>query len=285
MRKNEMNTRKGILLLALLMVISALLLWLVIRESPFSLATFVSGEADIPPEPSLILQINGVSDAYPATEKGDSVLIYTGFHLLYNEEYEQAAWVAYILTDEQVLSGTESRTENFRADTAIVTGSATPRDYLRSGYDRGHLAPAADMKWSPVAMSESFLMSNMSPQAPGFNRGVWSRLESKVRDWAIENDSILVITGPVFYGIDEYIGENLVGVPKYYFKVIADISPPDYKVISFLLWNTGSSEDLFSFAVSIDSLELITGYDFFATHPDQEIIERMETSVNSYGWF
>jgi endonuclease G, mitochondrial len=285
MQNNEMNSRKGILLLVLLMLISALLLWLVIREKPFSLATFVSGEAAIPPEPPLVLEITGVSDAYPALAEGDSVLIYTGFHLLYNEEYEQAAWVAYILTGEQVLSGTENRTENFRADTAIATGSATPRDYLRSGYDRGHLAPAADMKWSSAAMSESFLMSNMSPQAPGFNRGVWSRLESKVRDWAVENDSILVITGPVFYGIDVYIGENLVGVPEYYFKVVADISPPDYKVISFLLENTSSSADLFSFAVSIDSLEVITGYDFFAAHPDQEMIEKMEAGVNTAGWF
>jgi endonuclease G len=134
-------------------------------------------------------------------------------------------------------------------------------------------------------MSESFLMSNMSPQTPGFNRGVWSRLENKVRDWALENDSILVITGPVFYGIEEYIGENLVGVPKYYFKVIADISPPDFKVISFLLENSSSREDLISFSVSIDSLETITGYDFFAAHPDQDMIDKMEARINTSGWF
>lgn len=282
--QNRIKFKPVIFLLLLLLLIAASLLWLVIRENPLSVATFISEEVATPPEPPLILEINSVSDAYPALDEGDSVLVYTGFHLLYNEDYEQASWVAYILTREQVLSGTESRTENFRADTAIVTGSATPRDYLRSGYDRGHLAPAADMKWSPAAMSESFLMSNMSPQTPGFNRGVWSRLEAKVRGWAVDNDSILVITGPVFYEIEEYIGENRVGVPKYYFKVIADISPPDYKVISFLLENTSSTADLFSFAVSIDSIEVITGYDFFATHPDQDMIERMESRVNTTGW-
>lgn len=273
------------LILILLLLIATIIIWLLVRENPQTVSTFIASKSTDTPEPPLLLQIESVSDAYPAIQQGDTIYTHTGFHLLYNEQYEQASWVAYILTREKVLAGTESRTENFRADTAIVTGSATPGDYLRSGYDRGHLAPAADMKWSSAAMSESFLMSNMSPQTPGFNRGVWSRLENKVRDWALENDSILVITGPVFYGIEEYIGENLVGVPKYYFKVIADISPPDFKVISFLLENSSSREDLISFSVSIDSLETITGYDFFAAHPDQDMIDKMEARINTSGWF
>jgi endonuclease G len=250
------------------------------------MATFIAAPAGTESSefPPLILEINNLSDGYPATSDTTPVLTYTGFHLQYNEEFEQAAWVAYILTKEMVLSGTEARSENFRADTMIITGSATPRDYLRSGYDRGHLAPAGDMKWSEEAMSQSFLMSNMSPQLPGFNRGIWNRLEAKVRDWAVGNDSILVITGPVFYDVTEFIGENRVGIPQYYFKVIADISAPTYKAAAFIIENQSSTASLSAFVVTIDSLEKLTGYDFFSTHSDRDMIERMESIVDIRGW-
>jgi endonuclease G len=89
------------------------------------------------------------------------------------------------------------RKDNFRSDPKVKTGSAALSDYKGSGYDRGHLAPAADFKWSATAMSESFYMSNMSPQVPGFNRGIWKNIESTVRNWAVENDEIYIVTGPV----------------------------------------------------------------------------------------
>lgn len=236
------------------------------------------------PVPPLIIEYNNISELFPLLPDSTPLIAYTGFTLSYNEEFEQAAWVAYILTRDEVLGGTETRSENFRADTLIETGSASLSDYAGSGYDRGHLAPAADMKWSPSAMSESFLMSNMSPQLPGFNRGVWSRLETKVRDWAVENDSILVITGPVLGGISDFIGSNMVGVPKAYFKVVADISPPNYKVIAFVLRNQSSLADLYTFTVPVDSVEKITGYDFFSTLSDQVMIGRMEVKNDLSGW-
>jgi endonuclease G len=124
----------------------------------------------------------------------------------------------------------------------------------------------------------------MSPQVPGFNRGVWSRLETKVRQWAVENDSLLVITGPVLGNIDTFIGDNRVGVPKYYFKVLADISSPTYKAIAFLIENKSSSADLFSFAVPVDSVEKVTGFDFFSRLPNQEMIEWMESRLVLSGW-
>lgn len=269
-----------------IIIISAILTWLLVRENREQMATFLSSPTgtDLPEFPPLLLEFNSLADGYPATMDSIPVLSYAGFHLQYNEEFEQAAWVAYILTKEMVLAGTEARSENFRADTMIATGSATPRDYLRSGYDRGHLAPAGDMKWSKEAMSQSFLMSNMSPQVPGFNRGVWNRLEAKVRDWAVGNDSILVITGPVFYGVTEFIGENRVGIPQYYFKVIADISAPTYKTIAFLIENKSSTANLSSFAITIDSLENLTGYDFFSTQPDRDMIDRIESIIDIWGW-
>ena len=135
-----------------------------------------------------------------------------------------------------------------------------------------------------MAMSESFLMSNMSPQAPSFNRGVWRKLETQVRDWAVQKDSIYVITGPVLNPIDTLIGKNEVGVPKYYFKVLVDLSPPDHSFIAFLLPNSGSSMDLDHFAISVDSLELVTGYDFFASAPDLEVIEWLEGKLDLDSW-
>jgi len=277
-----MSRRKSLIIVFVITVVFTLILWLIIKDNSPYLTTYTAGvsEAYTP----IVIDIKNVGEGYPELTETDTVLQYTGFHLLYNEEYEQAAWVIYILTADQVQWGTESRTENFRADTNVITGSATPGDYLRSGFDRGHLAPAADMKWSAAAMSESFLMSNMSPQVPGFNRGVWSRLETRVRDWAVANDSILVITGPVLTDITEFLGENRVGVPQKYYKIIVDISPTEYKAIAFLLENAGSTADLFSFAVTIDSLEQVTGYDFFGYVPDKEMVELMEGRLLIEEW-
>ena len=113
--------------------------------------------------------------ANPKPIIGEQIVNHLGYSLSYNEKNEQASWVAYELTADQV-RGTVKRKDSFRSDPLIKTGSASLSDYKGSGYDRGHLAPAADMKWSTTAMSESFFMSNMSPQLPGFNRGIWKKL-------------------------------------------------------------------------------------------------------------
>src|SRR5690606_14328696 len=119
------------------------------------------------------------------------------------------------LTRDKTTSVTK-RTDNFRPDPKIASGTATNADYLRSGYDRGHLAPAADMGWSIASMSESFYFSNMSPQMPGFNRGIWSQLEKLMRTWAIEYGNIFLATGPVFSDSLPFIGANKVSIPDYY---------------------------------------------------------------------
>lgn len=240
-------------------------------------------EPDSPPA-SISLRWNDLSTGYPRANTGDTILLYSGFHLAYNEEFEQAAWVAYVLTREEIESGTVERTDDFREDTSISTGSATLADYRGSGFDRGHLAPAGDMKWDQLAMSQSFLMSNMSPQQPAFNRGIWRKLETAVRNWAIQKDSIYVLTGPLFSADDSLIGASGVGVPEYYFKVLVDLSPPDHDMIAFLLPNKGSSEELMHFALTVDSLEELSSYDFFANAPDQEIIEWLEGRIEPDNW-
>ena len=248
----------------------------------FILRKYISNVNVKPPD--LVLKISDVSQGYPHDNLNDTLLKYTGFTISYNEDNEEPAWVAYILTRAEVQGGNQVRSENFRPDKNVSTGSATLKDYSGSGYDRGHMAPAADMKWSKEAMSESFLMSNMTPQDQGFNRGIWGRLEAKVRDWAVSNDSLLVISGPVLRGIKKHIGTDKVGVPEYFFKVIADISAPTYKVIAFVLKNKSATGEIYNYAVTIDSVERITGFDFFPNMKDKAMRDQMERSLNISIW-
>ncbi len=230
------------------------------------------------------LVLDKIEQGYPKTAQGSEELeTYSGFHLSYNEEHEQANWVAYILTKEMVKNDKAERNDNFRPDENIQTGSATLADYRGSGYDRGHLAPAADMHWSEESMDESFLMSNMSPQNQEFNRGIWKTLEDKVRDFAVENERIYVVTGPVLKDITYKIGKNNVSVPKYYYKVILDISQPSFKGIAFLMKNEESTKSLASFAMSIDELEKFTGFNFFQSVTDSAI-EKIEADFNINAW-
>jgi endonuclease G len=213
----------------------------------------------------------------PRIKAKDYIINHTGFSLSYNETHEQANWVAYELTKEETVKR-YSRTDKFIEDPKVKTGTANAKDYASSGYDRGHLAPAADMVWSAEAMKESFYYSNMSPQTPGFNRGIWKKLEELVRNWAVENEAIYIVTGPVLSNVLPSIGVNKVSVPQYYYKVILDYKAPEIKGIGFILENKSSTKPLQSYAVSIDSVEKFTGIDFFFSLPDEQEKE-IEKSV------
>ena len=221
----------------------------------------------------------------PAPIDGEQIIKHTGYTLSYNEDHEQANWVAYELTKAEVL-GSGTREDSFKADPAVATGSATLNDYKGSGSDRGHMAPAADFKWSGEAMSDTFFLSNMSPQAPAFNRGIWADLEAAVRTMAYDNDEIYVVTGPVLTdGPYETIGKNKVSVPKRYYKVVLDYKDPDIKAIGFVLPNEGSTEPLASFAMSVRDVEEITGINFFPRLPDdQEDLIETEYDVSKWSF-
>jgi len=220
----------------------------------------------------------------PATGSTDLIIVHTGFSLVYNETHEQASWVAYELTKDETTKKFE-RTDKFIPDPKVSTETANNADYAGAGYDRGHLAPAADMGWSKTTVAESFYYSNMSPQEPGFNRGIWKKTEELVRDWAVENNSLYVVTGPVLANGLKFIGKNEVSVPKYYYKVILDYSQPSVKGIGFIMPNTDSKESPGSFAVSIDSIEQFTGIDFFPLLPDdQENLIEKTLCIDCWTW-
>ena len=220
----------------------------------------------------------------PKTNSKDKIITHTGYSFLYNETHEQANWVAYDLSKEETNKLFE-RTNKFISDPKVKTGTASDKDYEGSGYDRGHLAPASDMGWSSTTMAESFYYSNMSPQTPSFNRGIWKKLEELVRTWAIENNTVYVVTGPVLTNRLQTIGPNKVSIPNYYYKVVLDYSDPNIKGIGFILPNISSKEQLQYYAVSIDSVEKMTGIDFFPLLKDdqEELIEKT-LCIKCWSW-
>ncbi len=220
----------------------------------------------------------------PKTNSKEEIITHAGYSLLYNETHEQSNWIAYELTKEET-NKFFKRTNKFIADPKVKTGTASNKDYEGSGYDRGHLAPASDMGWSSIAMAESFYYSNMSPQTPSFNRGIWKNLEGLVRTWAVENNNIYIATGPVLTNGLETIGANKVSVPKYYYKVILDYSEPSIKGIGFILPNIESKESLQYYAVPIDSVEKLTGIDFFPLLQDeQEDLIEKTLCIKCWSW-
>ena len=191
--------------------------------------------------------------------------------------------MVYRLTKQQALTKATRRGNDFKEDPEIPTGSATLADYRRSGFDRGHLCPAADMAYSMRTMGDSFYMSNMSPQRPKFNRGVWKDLEAQVRSFAITEGDVYIVTGPILPKTKTVtIGSNKVTVPTHYYKVVYDRTPPE-KMIGFILPNDGSDRPLQDFAVTVDAVEEATGLNFFSTVP-QPKQEQLESTITVEDW-
>jgi endonuclease G, mitochondrial len=221
---------------------------------------------------------------YP-TSTTKKIIAHKYYVLSYSVKDKQAEWVAYMMTRQHVLDGKIERTNNFRPDPLIKKhkASAQLEDYKGSGHDRGHIAPAGDMKFDSIAMSESFFLSNMSPQLPDFNRGIWQRVEQQVRNWAQEYDSLYIATAGTLKYSQGTIGKSKVTVPKYFYKVILDYKKTEKKAIAFLLANEKGTKRLREYTVSIDSVEKITGIDFFPVLPDS-IENRLESRIDTTLW-
>ncbi|MCB0525156.1 MAG: DNA/RNA non-specific endonuclease [Lewinellaceae bacterium] len=212
----------------------------------------------------------------------NEIVCHTWYCLSYDEDHEQAVWVAYELTREHLNETWAERPNTFRPDPDVRTESATPRDYTSSGFDKGHLCPAADMAFDEVAIDETFFMSNISPQVRAFNGGVWRELEELTRDWARKFKRLYVVTGPVLTDREyETIGFCKVSVPDAFYKVL--YAPEQMKAIAFILPNMVSDSPIMDYACSIDKVEKLTGLDFFP-----EILnglnEELEGSLDKYAW-
>ncbi|HMX39018.1 MAG TPA: DNA/RNA non-specific endonuclease, partial [Saprospiraceae bacterium] len=167
-------------------------------------------------------------------------------------------------------------------DFEVSTESATPRDYSSSGYDKGHLCPAADMAFEQPAMEQTFLMSNMSPQVKAFNMGVWRELEECTRDWARKFKRLYIATGPVLAAPPiGQIGQSKVTVPSAYYKVL--LAPDQHKAIAFLMPNAVSDRPIMDYACTIDQVEKNTGLDFYPQLL-KGLDEELEGSLDLDAW-
>lgn len=218
------------------------------------------------------------------TPKGltEEIINYRGMTVSFNRDKHIPNWVAWELTADEAKGG-EPRYNTFAAD-PNVKGSATPDDYRNSSFDRGHMAPAGDMKWDREAMIESFLMTNIAPQAGTLNRGAWKKLEEKCRQRAHADSAIVIVCGPVPGDpVEMHIGATGVAVPQRFFKVI--LSPYIDKpcAIGFIMPNGSVPGGMQAHAMTVDQVEEITGFDFFSELPD-DIEQEIESKVNFTRW-
>lgn len=207
-------------------------------------------------------------------DSADKVLCRDGYSAGYDYSKKAPLWVAYNLTVSSVFSDAAKRTNRFFADKDIPKEyRAYNSDFKKSGYDRGHLAPAATIDYSRKALDETFLLSNIVPQLPGFNRdgwgykGAWGALEHKVRSMVVKIGEVNVITGPIYSKSESKTVGNSVPVPTHFYKLIID---PEYNsVISFVLPHvSNSSNELPNYITSVDCIESMTGLDFLSELPD-----------------
>jgi endonuclease G len=211
----------------------------------------------------------------------DTLVRYGAFDVHFNSERGIANCAAYELTDSE-LNGMVERMGEFMPDSG-VKGCPSPQDYAGSGMDRGHLVPAADLKWSDDAMRQSFLLTNVCPMHKALNEGGWAKLEEKVREWTVRDSALLVFTGPVVSAGDTTLSSGRMTVPSAYYKVIMAPCVRPMRAIAFIYPNGHSGGRLQQYAVSIDEVEHRTGLDFFPflPVPDQQ---QIESPVNLDAW-
>lgn len=223
----------------------------------------------------------------------DSFLSHKAYYFDYAEDHEQSRWVAHIIAPEVEQVG-EGRSNDFRRDPLVRTATADDHDYFNYypdrkgdaryegfGYDRGHLAPSADFRWHAPAVSESFYYSNISPQDPDLNRGTWAQLEAMLRSYVIRHQvPVAVVSAPILADSLPSIPQSVNGIsiPEYFYKVVYD--PAHRRMIAFLMANKQLVKPVDSYAISVDELEKITGYNYFS-NVDQSI----ESSFDITDWF
>ena len=239
----------------------------------------------------------------PVAQSGDGTasskwitVCHAGQVVAFNPERNVSDWVAFRLRKKDLLKSGVKRKNNFRGDDHIPPQHrVVPKDYENSGYDRGHLAPAASMKWSRCAMDDSFLMSNIAPQVGAkFNNGIWGVLERRMRQWACERGTLYIVTGPLYESKDggvlvydrdgDKVDDNgiIVSIPSHFFKIAFD--PAAMEAIAFVLPNMKlEKSNLPKYITSIDKIEAMSGLDFLSDLPDHDEVA-IEAKVQMDIW-
>jgi len=203
-------------------------------------------------------------DGMPSLGKPSTVIeCHTAYILQHDNVAKIPDWVAYTLTPPHAI-GCVARSNAFAADAILPKGQRSEvKDYSGSGYDQGHLANDADMSWDQQVELESFLMSNMSPQTPATNRGIWKVLETYVRAWAYGNNTTYTIYAGNIYGANsKTIGDDKVVVPDYLYKIVINDQTGDVQAYSFPNIASNQGSDIKPFLTTVAAIEQSTGISF-----------------------
>ncbi len=213
----------------------------------------------------------------------EQMLRRTGYTASYNKATKLPNWVAWHLTADRTTGPAKRSGVDFQADMDVPAPRAEDSDYYGSGYDRGHMCPAADNKYSEKAMEESFLFTNMCPQNGNLNRGDWNEMEQACRRWAKEYGGVYVVCGPILYkGKHKTIGKNKVVVPEAFFKVVLRTGE-NPKAIGFIYKNAEGNRPKGDYVNTVDEVERITGIDFFPELPD-DVENKVEATADIADW-
>lgn len=213
----------------------------------------------------------------------EQILRYRGYTVSYNSSTRLPNWVAYELTRAEA-AGTFPRDSHFYVDSTVVGPQADNDDYRRSGWDKGHMAPAGDMKWSSHAMYESCYFTNICPQNPNLNGGDWRLLEEKCRVLVQQFETLYIACGPIIgQAKNGTLGAHNVVIPDAYYKVLLYARGFDYQGIGFVFLNKAGHKALQHYAVPIDTVEELTGIDFFVALPNATE-RKVEAVYDLEGW-
>lgn len=219
----------------------------------------------------------------PKYSETEYIIRHSGFEISYDEQKLVPKWVAWELSDNEC-RGKFKRADVFTPDPEWKGLQADDRDYRGSGWSRGHMAPAGDMKWSEQSMLESFYLTNVCPQNSSLNSGCWNAIEEMCRRMALRHGSAWICCGPLFDG-QEYrtIGADGVAVPDSFFKVVLVSDDNGYHSIGFICRNKGGHMEMEDCCMSVDDVEKITGMDFFPSLPDK--VEEATESICDFSYW
>lgn len=279
-KKSKKNTLYTIILLVLI-GIATLAAELITTSEEQAVPTTVAAAALVEPTPAsaesqLPYELPRVINNQP-----EQVIQHLGYTVSYNPDWLVPNWVAYELTNAET-SGEQERKNHFKPDPLVNGDPVVTGDYANSGYDRGHMAPAADMKWSKDAMRDCFYLTNICPQNQKLNREAWQALEEKTRAWAVRDGKLIVIVGPIVSNHPQRLASG-IAIPEGFFKVLLATNVEPMRAIAFIYKNQSGQKNMSQQAVSIDSVEEITGLDFFSSLPDEKETP-LEKSCNFNAW-
>jgi endonuclease G len=281
-KKNRQNNRLRFLFLAIAISLVSIFVYEHFRSPILHAANNVKYETEEVMLPENEETFGDLDIPESTTSRPKQIITHAGYTVSYNPEWHIPNWVSYELTRDET-EGKLDRSDDFEVDPKVKGVCPSNEDYKRSGYDRGHMAPAADMKWNSTAMKECFYYSNMCPQKHSLNAGRWKTLEEKARDWAQEDSAIVIVCGPIVDKGYNTIGKARVAVPQRFFKVILAPFLKKPRAIGFIMKNEKEELPLSSYVVSVDRVEKITGLDFFSALPD-DVENSIESSTSTYGW-